>query len=77
MNDFRNPDIWRGIIASTARWLIPLFFGLFGAELTSDQLGQAVAWVVGGVLFVMSILWSKSEKKKLLNKPAPPGTRKQ
>ena len=72
MNDLLNPEIWRGVIASAARWIIPFVFGLIGLELTAEQTGEAVAWLVAGAVFVLSLIWSKKEKVKLLNSPKPP-----
>lgn len=55
-----------GLIASIIRWLGPWLYGITGFEFTEARVGEAAAWIVGGVLFVGSIIWSWKEKKKLL-----------
>lgn len=71
LRDLRDPETLRPLIASTARFMIPLIFGLFHKELTPAEVNEAVTWAVGGVLWIVSLFWSNAENKKLLKTKTP------
>lgn len=66
-----TPETLKPLVNSAVRWIVPLAFGRFGFQPTEAQFGEIAAWIVAGILLLVSLLWSGKENEELLKAPTP------